>query len=159
MNAIRVAVLCFCYGCSGGASTTSADPAKSEEPNPAPIDGHTDIKTLIERINDIDPSGRHFGFTPAVDELIARGPSVIPNVLPLMESDDWATRYRAQRVLEGASTQLHGFRLGKGWVDLDGEKRWRQWWKDLGDLHADMDKQDRIRAIKLWKGWLARHQG
>lgn len=164
MTIARVALFCFCLGCSGNSRPTVDLGVKQEQSRVKDINDEKnisqfDIKKLVEQINVDNPPGRHFSTTPAVVELIARGPSVIPHVLPLMESDDPDTRIRAQEVLASVTCMSYGFRFGKGWVDPDGEARWRQWWQELGNLDADSPKEDRIRAIKLWKVWLAKHRG
>ncbi len=138
------------YGPLGCERTSTREEAN---PPPEPLSDLAHLERLVSTIND-NPPEAHFSETPAVSQLISHGPKVIPYVLPLMSSDDWETRLHAHKVLEGVTMEMNGFRLGKGWVEKEGEARWIKWWAEMGDLKPDSDAQSRERAIRVWTKWI-----
>ena len=129
------------------ACCTSADRAA------APLQPDARIDALVARIND-KPDVLHSDYTPAVHELIEIGERAFPRVLPLMESDDVKTRLRALRVLEVGTLKMYGFSPGHGWERVDGEQRWRVFWRSLGDLRHDASLSSRRRSVRLWREWI-----
>ncbi|HEY4114164.1 MAG TPA: hypothetical protein VGM17_08905 [Rhizomicrobium sp.] len=115
------------------------------------------INELLARLNEA-PDKLHSDHTPAVEELIAQGETVIAPVLPYAADGDEPTRMRAQRVLEGITMASLGFVPGKGWPDAAAEDRWRALWHSLGDLDWRAPAAQRVHAIALWQAWLACEQ-
>lgn len=111
------------------------------------------MQELYARLND-DPDLLHADYTPSVHDLIRAGRPALPRALDLMQSDDRATRVRAQRVLEGVTLREYGFVQGEGWKPPDGEAEWRWFWARLGDLRYD---GPRTRGRPAWRssgrGW------
>jgi hypothetical protein len=146
------AVLLLCGGCGPKHAITSV--GSSEQPAP-PTDATGErIKTLLAHIND-EPDKLHADYTPAVHELIKVGEPALTLTLELMLADGLDTRLRAQRVLEGVTLVQHGFVLGQGWKEDGGEKRFRKFWSELGDLAYDSSPEKRAASVTLWKKWLA----
>jgi len=114
-----------------------------------------DIPSLLARIDE-EPDKLHSDMTPAVEALIEIGEPALGPVLELMLSPGRETRMHAQRVLEGVTLRLHGFRPGQGWDDQSREDDWRRFWKSLGDLDWDAPEASRADAVALWREWLRR---
>jgi hypothetical protein len=110
---------------------------------------------IIELVRAIDdaPDKAHSDYTPAVHRLIEIGEPALPAVLPLLLGDDEVTRLRAQRVLEGVTMALCGFRPGHGWHDGKGEDEWRALWRRLGDLDWQASPARREAAVHKWRRW------
>lgn len=47
-----------------------------------------------------------------------------------------------------------GFVIGKGWAKADGEEKWRELWKKLGNMQWDESLERRNKSIVLWEKWL-----
>jgi len=130
------------------------DPPKAVEQAPLPRDV---LEELVRTIND-NPNPLHRELTPSVHRLIVFGDTAIPRMLDLMLSDDRDTRLRAVTVLRGIVLSKHGFSLPRGWPDDASEERYRALWKSLGNLDWDSPRENRERAVKLWREWLAKNQ-
>lgn len=113
-----------------------------------------EIIKLVKSIND-NPDLLHSDLTPAVFKLIDKGLPSVPYMLKLMKSDSQETRLRASRVLSGVTMAQHGFAIGQGWTQADGEKNWRKLWEKLGSLSYDDPPEKRLKSIILWEKWLA----
>lgn len=111
------------------------------------------IASLITKINE-EPDKLHRDRTPAVRALIEIGEPALGPVLELMLAPQRETRLRAQRVLEGVTLRLHGFRPGHGWEDRSHEADWRRFWKSLGDLDWDAPEAERAAAVARWREWV-----
>ena len=117
-----------------------------------------EIERLVRAIDE-HPDKAHSDWTPAVRRLVEIGRPALGPALELMESDRYETRLRAQRVLEGVTMAVHGFRPGQGWAADDGEARWRRAWDALGALDAAAPADERRRAAALWRRWLVEDAG
>jgi hypothetical protein len=111
------------------------------------------IVQLVQSIDD-NPDPLHADYTPSVHQLIEKGLPAVPPVLVLMRSDSKDTRLHAQRVLEGITMKRFGFVIGKGWAKADGEEKWRELWKKLGNMQWDESLERRNKSIVLWEKWL-----
>jgi hypothetical protein len=107
-------------------------------------------------VNSIDenPDPLHSDYTPSVYQLIEKGLPSVSHVLILMRSESQDTRMRAQRVLEGVTMKRYGFVFGKGWAQVDGEEKWRRFWKELGNMQWNDPLENRNKSITLWNHWL-----
>lgn len=117
-----------------------------------------DSKTKIaELIRDIDknPNRLHRNYTPAVDALIKIGPPAIKPLLDVMQDEREVTRRRAQTALVDITMISQGWQPGRPWADPNGEAKWREFWKSLGNLQWDASKEDREKSIKQWQIWLS----
>jgi hypothetical protein len=112
-----------------------------------------EIERLVRQIN-ASPDKLHGDYTPAVLKLIEIGEPALPAVLPLMVSEERETRLRAQRVLEGVTMAMFGFRIGHGWTRPGGEEAWRRLWDDLGGVSAEDSPERRAQAVDRWTRWL-----
>jgi hypothetical protein len=147
LRVIVVMAVCVGSGCAG----------RNLFPHSAKQSQEEQLDELVRTIND-DPNPLHGDYTPSVDKLIKVGDVAIPRVLDLMLSDDEITRLRAQRVLEGITLAQYGFVCGQGWRDPKGEERYQAFWKSLGGLSWNAPREDRERAVKLWREWLAKRK-
>ena len=138
-----------------GPPTPETPVALEQAPAPRPVETLDD---LVRTIND-NPNMRHRDYTPSVHKLIALGDASIPRMLDLMLSNDRDTRLRAQTVLQDIAVLKHGFVPGRGWPNDASEERYRALWKSLGDLDWNAPREDRERAVKLWREWLAKSKG
>jgi hypothetical protein len=114
-----------------------------------------EISSLLRRIND-DPDKLHGDSTPAVERLIDLGEPALAPVLELMLASDSDTRLRAQRVLEGVTMASQGFRRGQGWLETEGEERWRRFWASLGNLDWRAPAERRAEAVARWHAYLVK---
>lgn len=112
-----------------------------------------DIPSLLAQIDE-EPDKLHSDSTPAVEALIEIGEPALAPVLELMLSPNRETRMRAQKVLEGVTLRLHGFRPGHGWDDRSHEDDWRRFWKSLGGLDWDAPEAERAATVARWREWL-----
>jgi hypothetical protein len=120
--------------------------------------GTDQIERLIDQI-DQAPDKLHGDYTPAVYQLIDIGRPALPDALGLMLSAEEPTRLRAQRVLEGITMGLYGFRPGRGWPHERDEEAWRSFWAGLGNLSYDAPAAARKESVRLWRQWLAQSKG
>jgi hypothetical protein len=111
------------------------------------------IDLLIRSIND-KPDKLHGDYTPSVHQLIEIGAPALKQVLELMLSDVEDTRLRAQRVIEGITMAMYGFRMGHGWQNEQGPEQWQMFWNSLGELNYDTPIEDRSKSLRKWKQWL-----
>ncbi|HSQ58472.1 MAG TPA: hypothetical protein VLM40_22315, partial [Gemmata sp.] len=101
-----------------------------QAPPPRPVETLDD---LVRTIGD-KPDPLHRELTPSVHKLIELGDPAIPRMLDLMLAEDRTTRLRASHVLRCIVMRQHGFIDGQGWKDDASEKRFRAFWKSLGNL-------------------------
>lgn len=113
----------------------------------------SDIKALVRSIND-DPDRLHLDYTPSVFRLIQEGLLGATAVLNLLDSPEFLTRKRAQRVLEGVIKKENGWLPGRGYKDPDGEARTAAVLNANGSYQADAPVKKRKQAIDKWRFWL-----
>lgn len=150
---VALLVVTVGIGCDHAPPTGQPQPL-SLEAAPAPRRVET-VDDFVRTIND-NPDLLHFDYTPSVHKLIKVGERAIPQMLNLMLSEDRDTRLRAERVLSGITLEQHGFVFGQGWKDEKGAERFRAFWSSLGDLDWTATQEERTRAVKLWREWIAK---
>ena len=116
-----------------------------------------DIERFIQTIDD-DPDPLHTDVTPSVLKLIKKGLSGMAAVLNLLNSSDFLTRKRAQRVLEGVVMQRHGWISGRGYTTSDGQERTQALLAANGNYQADAAPEIRRASIEKWRHWLESQQ-
>jgi hypothetical protein len=139
--------VCLGSGCAWQRFFTKSPPPNLDE----------QLDKLVCTIDD-DPNPLHSDYTPSVDELIELGDVAIPRMLDLMLSDNEDTRLHAQRVLEGIILKRYGFVRGRSGLKPKGEEEFRAFWKSLGGLNWEAPREERERAVKLWRVWLAKNK-
>jgi hypothetical protein len=112
-----------------------------------------DIKQLLRVIND-EPDKLHGDFTPAVLKLMTKGLPAARAVLPLLNSQDFASRARAYRVLEGVIKIRNGWVPGQGYKDREGQDKTQATLAANGNYNAQMEEPQRLAAIEKWRSWL-----
>lgn len=141
---------CLGSGCAMSQLFTRSAPRSQEE----------QIEELVSTI-DCNADMLHSDHTPSVHKLIDIGEPVIPRMLDLMlldgQGDRW-TRQHAQTVLSYIISKKHGFESGRGWSGPEGADHARALWKSLGDLDYKAPLEERQRAVKLWREWLAKNK-
>jgi len=117
-------------------------------------DKSEEIRRLIQTIDE-NPDRLHVDVTPSVLRLSELGLPAASAVIELLDSPDWMTRKRAQRVLEGIVMRRHGWRPGQGYPDPHaGQERTQAVLEANGNYQADADPEVRRRSIELWRRWL-----
>lgn len=117
-------------------------------------DAQDEIEKLIERIDE-NPDWLHSDYTPAVDRLIEIGEPALGPAVELLLSERRVTRMRAQRVLEGVTMRMFGFRPGRGWNSPEQSEEWETLWESLGDISYDDPRESREAAVDSWERWLS----
>jgi hypothetical protein len=112
-----------------------------------------DVQQLVRTIND-DPDELHGDFTPAVLKLMTKGLPAARAILPLLNSQDFASRARAYRVLEGVIKIRNGWAPGQGYKDREGQERTQATLAANGNYNAQMEEPQRRAAIEKWRSWL-----
>ena len=112
-----------------------------------------DIRQLLRAIDD-EPDKLHGDFTPAVLKLMTKGLAAAKAVLPLLNSEDSASRARAYRVLEGVIKIRNGWIPGRGYKDREGQDRTQATLAANGNYHAQMEEPQRLASIEKWRRWL-----
>jgi hypothetical protein len=149
LRPIVVLAACTASGCAWQQLFTRSAPSPEER-----------LDALVRTI-DNDPDVLHADHTPSVHKLIELGDAAIPRMLDLMllnERGDRNTRLHAKTVLFYIIAEKNGFESGRGWSDPDGMERSNALWKSLGDLDDEAPLEERERAVKLWREWLAKGQ-
>jgi hypothetical protein len=111
------------------------------------------IKQLIQDINN-NPDKLHNDYTPSVHKLIKIGEPALEQTVKLMLSTSEDTRLRAQRVIEGVTMEMHGFRFGHGWDNDEDRIEWLKLWASLGNLSYDASSELRSKSVGKWMQWL-----
>jgi hypothetical protein len=112
------------------------------------------ISQLIKTINQ-NPDMLHLDFTPSVHKLSEYGLNAVTAILPLLDSESFWERFRAQRVLEGVIQRRYGWKSGQGYPPgSNGEEKVRVLLHEMGNYHADTSKEVRAISINKWKNWL-----
>lgn len=119
--------------------------------NPA-VQEDESIRLLIATIND-DPDRLHWDHTPSVSKLAKKGRIVIPHMLKLMVEADEDTRLRAQAVLWGVISEMHGFVNGKGWTSRESEDEYRKIFATNGSFDYSAPLEARRETARRWKAW------
>jgi hypothetical protein len=110
-----------------------------------------EIRRLTQTINDdeVQPGGR----TPSVAALVNIGDDAIPAMLDLMIDGDARTRWHAWLALEDITSKMFGIVPGRAGPP-EREEEWRAFWRKLGSLRFDASRDERIKAVRLWREWL-----
>jgi hypothetical protein len=111
------------------------------------------IEQLIHDIDD-RPDKLHGDYTPSVHKLIEIGEPALKQTLKLMLSTSEETRLRAQRVIEGVTMGMYGFRTGHGWNNEKGRLEWFNLWDSLGKLSYKASSELRSESISKWMQWI-----
>lgn len=119
------------------------------------------IEELVRTIDyDCDPF--HSELTPSVRKLVEIGEPAIPRMLDLMLLDgknDESTRLRAETVIYRIFLAKYGWnRPGPGWADSKDKERFDAFWKTMPVLAYDAPLEERERAVKAWREWLAKRK-
>jgi HEAT repeat protein len=100
------------------------------------------LDALVRTINDL-PDLLHYPYTVATQLLIARGPSALPAVRPLLQSADLQTRTR-------------GWLVWRSIVEaLPDVNDWTALWRQYGSYAPDAPQPQRDAAAAQWGQWLA----
>lgn len=100
------------------------------------------IEALVRTINDL-PDLLHHPYTVATYTLTALGAPALPAVLPLLRSDDLATRTR-------------GWLVWREIVEkLPASGAWDALWRLMGSYAPDAPQAQREAAVRAWEAWLA----
>jgi hypothetical protein len=113
------------------------------------------IEQLIQDINN-NPDKLHNDYTHSVHELIKIGEPALEPTLKLILSPSEDTRLRAQRVIEGITMEMYGFRFGHGWDDDKDRTEWLKLWTSLGNLSYDASSESRSKSMDKWMQWIKR---
>jgi hypothetical protein len=114
-----------------------------------------DLDQLIVRLND-DPDPAHGDLTPAVHQLIARGMSALPAVMPSLDSEDPWTRLRAQRVFEAVTRTWVRERTPARPITPRADHEWLALWQANGNFQWDAPAAARTASLRQWREWLSR---
>jgi len=100
------------------------------------------IEALARTINEL-PDLLHHPHTVATSTLTAQGAAALPAMLPLLRSQDLATRTRAWLVWRSVAEKLP--RAGA----------WDALWRQMGSYAPDAPEPQRDAAVRAWEAWLA----
>jgi hypothetical protein len=110
------------------------------------------VHHLVLTINE-NPDVFHWDRSPSGDRLVDLGVVAIPPLLDVVLSGDLATRVRAVSVIARVADARFGFVPGRGFPSAASEDQCRRLWTDLGNLSADGSRDERQRAVALWRQW------
>ncbi len=102
------------------------------------------VAALIRTFDDHGPE-LHGPHTLSSFALVARGPAVLPRVVPLLRSPNAITRERAYRVIADVVT---------GTVEY--AHRWRELSAELGGFDPAGTEEERDEAAARWADWVGR---
>jgi hypothetical protein len=118
------------------------------------LDAPDAVDALLATIDDA-PDILHADFTPSVHALGSLGLPGLPGVLPLLDSENRATRQHAQRVLERVTFKELERELQPRPLSQVAHRAFADLWQRNGGYDWDAPAEARRRSIELWRTWLA----
>ena len=102
------------------------------------------LAALVATLNDY-PDELHNPYTASMYPLMNGGPEVLPNVVPLLMSDDLLTRERAFLIVKAVASRHFS---GQSWTQL---------WQSLGRYDPAGPRAERDDAVRQWQTWVDRN--
>lgn len=121
--------------------------------------GATDaLQACLATIDDA-PDPLHYDVTPSVLALAQFGLSVLPSILPLLDSPEPRTRQHAQKVLELVTLDEVSHSVKPRALSDAARGQWMELWSRNGSYQWDASEGQRKEAMRLWEEWLRNREG